>query len=251
MDKKIQVGIIILVILALIAGYFALTPQYKEIEMSGYAFEVPGSNAEVKNNTINYNTYLDSENDLNIKTWACKDINDINGTVTCSMEMATQLRENMGNNVTYNNITLYNKSGIYTYYEADVNNSCMIIITSKNLNEIEHILETMKKPQINIVDSSQFNMTTSGLIINDSNNNTTSNNQTTTTSSSSTKKTSSSSKSSSSSNNGYRWSEQYGDYIKEYTDSNGVQHIDSKKGYRSSYNPKTGEFKEKNYDKLS
>ena len=130
--------------------------------------------------------------------------------------------------------------------EADINNSCMIIITSKDLNTIEHILETMTKTKFN-VDSNQFNMTSSGLVLTNSTNNTTDNNQTTTT----TKKTTSSkSSSSSSSNSGYRWSEQYGDYIKEYTDSNGIQHIDSKKGYKSSYNPRTGELKEKNYDKL-
>ena len=249
MDKKILIGIIIIVLIALFAGYYALTPQYKEIEMSGYTFEVPESNAEVKNNTVNYNTYLDTENDLNIKTWTCKDINDMNGTVNGSSEIGKQLGENMGANVTYNNITLYNKSGTYTYFESDVNNACMIIITSKNLNAIEHIIETMKKPNIT-VDSSQFNMTSDGLIITDSNNNTTEDNQTTTNTKSSSNKKSSSSKSSSGSDSGYRWSEQYGDYVKEYTDSNGVQHIDSKKGYKSSYNPKTNEFKEENYDRL-
>ena len=244
MNKKVILGIVVIIILALVAGYFALTPQYKEIEMSGYTFEVPNSNAEVKNNTINYNTYLDTENDLNIKTWSCKDINDINGTVNGSIEMGKQLGENMGTNVTYNNMTLFNKSGTYTYYEPDIQNSCMIIITSKDLNTIEHIISTMKKPEIN----TQFDMTSNGLILTNSNN-TTQDNQTTTTTTSSSKK-SSSSKSSSSSNNGYKWSAQYGDYIIEYTDSDGVQHIDSKKGYKSSYNPKTGVLKEENYEKL-
>ena len=244
MNKKVILGIVVIIILALVAGYFALTPQYKEIEMSGYTFEVPNSNAEVKNNTINYNTYLDTENDLNIKTWACEDINDINGTVNGSMEMGKQLGENMGTNVTYNNMTLFNKSGTYTYYEPDIQNSCMIIITSKDLNTIEHIISSMKKPEIN----AQFDMTSNGLILTNSNN-TTQDNQTTTTTTSSSKK-SSSSKTSSSSNNGYKWSGQYGDYIIEYTDSDGVQHIDSKKGYKSSYNPKTGVLKEENYEKL-
>ena len=148
--------------------------------MSGYTFEVPDSNAEVKNNTINYNTYLDTENDLNIKTWSCKDINDINGTVNGSIEMGKQLGENMGTNVTYNNMTLFNKSGTYTYYEPDIQNSCMIIITSKDLNTIEHIISTMKKPEIN----TQFDMTSNGLILTNSNN-TTQDNQTTTTTTSS------------------------------------------------------------------
>ena len=117
MNKKLSIGIIaIIILIALIGSYFAFIPHYKSIEMSGYTFEVPDSNAEVKNNTINYNTYLDTENDLNIKTWACKDINDTNGTVSGSMEMGMQLGENMGTNVTYKNFTVYNKSGTKLTY---------------------------------------------------------------------------------------------------------------------------------------
>ena len=180
MDKKFSIGIMGIIILAvLIIGLFAFMPHYKSIEMSGYTFEVPQSNVEVKNNTINYNTYLDTENDLNIKTWACKDINDVNGTLNASVDMGIQLGENMGTNITYNNFTAYNKSGTYTYYEPDVNNSCMILITSKNLKKKEHILKTMKKPKIT-VDSSQFNMSENGLILTETKKNTTENKQTTT-----------------------------------------------------------------------
>ena len=47
--------------------------------------------------------------------------------------------------------------------------------------------------------------------------------------------------SSTSSSGGYdEYSQQYGTYIKEYTDSNGVQHIDGANGMRESFNPKTG-----------
>ena len=181
MDKKILAIISVMILLAAIVGcYFAFSPHYKTIEMSGYTFEVPKSNAEVKNNTINYNTYLDTEYDLNIKTWSCKDINDTNGTNNASTEMRMQLEENMGNNTTYNNITLYNKSGTYTYYEADVSNSCMILITSKNLNNIEHILKTMHKPELKI-GTDKFNMSDNGLIITEPKNNTTKDTQISTT----------------------------------------------------------------------
>ena len=112
MDKKIKIGIIGIIIIALLVGcYFALTPKYKEIEMSGFTFEVPNSNAEVKNNTVNYNTYLDTENDLNIKTWACKDLSDVNGTVIGSTEIGTQLGENFGNNITITILNLINYTG--------------------------------------------------------------------------------------------------------------------------------------------
>ena len=151
MNKQTKLVIIVIALIALVgACYFALMPQYKEIQMSGYTFEVPSTNVQVKNNSNNYNTYLDTEYDLNIKTWSCKDINDLNGTMNASVDMGTQLGENFGNNVTYNNISLMNKSGIYTYYEVDDKNSCIIIITSKNLKIIEHILETMTKPKLNV-----------------------------------------------------------------------------------------------------
>ncbi len=39
-----------------------------------------------------------------------------------------------------------------------------------------------------------------------------------------------------------KYSPQYGTYIKRYTDSNGVQHIDGANGMRESYDPNTGLF---------
>ena len=49
--------------------------------------------------------------------------------------------------------------------------------------------------------------------------------------------------SSSSSSGGYdKYSPQYGTYVREYTDSNGVQHIDGANGMRESYDPSTGIF---------
>lgn len=93
--------------------------------------------------------------------------------------MGTQLGENMGTNTTYKNITALNKSGTYTYYESDTENSCIILITSKNIDTIEHILKTIKKPKTN--SENPFNMTSDGLNITRSDNNATRNNQTTTT----------------------------------------------------------------------
>ena len=47
--------------------------------------------------------------------------------------------------------------------------------------------------------------------------------------------------SSSSGSGGYdKYSPQYGTYIKQYTDSNGVQHIDGADGMRESFDPSTG-----------
>lgn len=176
MRQKVQIGIVIIIILAFLTGIYAFMPQNKEIEMSGFTLEVPKSSAQVVNKTTNYNTYTDTEHDLDIKTWTCKDINDINGTVNASIEMGTQLGENMGTNTTYQNITVLNKSGTYTYFESDTENGCIILITSKNLDTIEHIIKTMKKPKANT--ENPFNMTSDGLNITNSDNNTTNNNQT-------------------------------------------------------------------------
>lgn len=132
--------------------------------MSGFTFEVPISTAEVNERTENYNTYQDTFNNLNIKTWSCRNINDINGTYTSGYEMGVQLGENMGTLINYNNMELYNKSGTYTYFESDPYNACMIIITCDNLDTIEHILETMEKPKSN-VDQQLINMPSSDLLI--------------------------------------------------------------------------------------
>ena len=48
-----------------------------------------------------------------------------------------------------------------------------------------------------------------------------------------------SSNSSSAANDGYYWSGQDQDYIKEYTDNDGIQHIDRKNGPNEAYDPNT------------
>ena len=51
------------------------------------------------------------------------------------------------------------------------------------------------------------------------------------------------SQSSTSGAGGYdKYSPQYGTYIRQYTDSNGIQHIEGANGMHESYNPRTGVF---------
>ena len=40
---------------------------------------------------------------------------------------------------------------------------------------------------------------------------------------------------------GYVWAYQYNTYIKQYTTSDGIEHIDGLDGQRETYNPETGE----------
>lgn len=187
---KIIIAIIIIII-ALAGAYLLLTPQYKQIEMSGYILEVPTSNADVENITENYNVYDDKENNLSIKTWAWKNTNDTN--VDGVSEIGKQWTEGISSsNTTNDGISLYNKSGTYTYYYIDATKANAIVITSNNIDEITHIVKTMQKS--NITPSDDINMTLN--ITNDTANDT-NNNSTTTTTYSTKKTTSKSSKSSS------------------------------------------------------
>ncbi|MBR0472831.1 MAG: hypothetical protein IJI98_09075 [Methanosphaera sp.] len=199
MDKKIGaiIATIIIVILCIMA-YIALVPSYKAVEMSGYQMEVPQSTSNVDNKTENYNTYDDTGHNLSIKTWSWKNTQDQN--LNGCYDIGAQLGSNLGQNCTHENITLYNKSGTYTYYDYNAMTGSMIVITTKELETITHIIDTMKKSEIRPdMDLGNFTNMALGLT---AQNNTTTNNTTTTTntkkaSSTKTKKTSNTKSSSS------------------------------------------------------
>lgn len=132
-------------------AYILTQPQYKTIEMTGITLEVPNTNSMVQNNSPNYNTYNDQENNLTIKTWAYRDLSDVNGSSQAVVEMGAQLGSNMAQNITYENVSLYNKSGIYTYYETDESNKCIILITGSNIEQVVHAVKTINKTGIHPV----------------------------------------------------------------------------------------------------
>lgn len=182
---------------------------------------------------------MDTENDLTIKTWSCQSLTDYNGSVEAGTDFAKQLMDNAGTNVTYHNMTLFNKSGTYTYYNVSPETYSMIVITSNDLDLVEHMVQNLKQPSISYSSEEMIN---ANITINLTQNNTendTNNTTTTTTKSTTKKKSSSTTKKSSSGNDGYHYSPQYGDYVKEYIDNKGVQHINMKSGGHESYNPKT------------
>ena len=193
---------------------------------------MPSSSNQVNEVSSNYAKYDDNANNISIKTFSVINLNDINGSQNAGEEIGQQLGENAGENITYNNITLFNKSGTYTYFKDGNNSMSMIIIITNNLDMMMHIVNSIKEPQLNITpeDYNNSNITLTA----DSDVNASTNGTTVSVKS----KTSSSSKNSG--NDGYKWSPQDQAYIKEYTDSNGIQHIDRKGGDRDSYNPKTG-----------
>lgn len=172
---------VILVCAVGVGAYFMLQPQYKTISMSGITLEVPNSNTAVNNTSTNYNTYDDQENNLSIKTWAYRDINETNETAQAGIAIGTQYGSNIGQNVTYDNVSLQNKSGTYSYYEMDMQNECIILITGTNIDQVTHAVKSINKTGINPVGG---NMTIDNLT-----NNTTANNTTIGTDAGSTQKT--------------------------------------------------------------
>ena len=175
-------GVIILACIIGVGAYILTQPQYKTINMTGITIEVPTSDSTVNNNSVNYNTYNDQENNLSVKTWAYRDINDANGTAQAVLEIGTQYGLNMAQNVTYDNVSVANKSGTYSYYETDEQNKCIILITGTNIDQVTHAVKSINKTGINPVGG---NITIENMI-----NNTTANNTTLSTDTTSTQKTS-------------------------------------------------------------
>ena len=201
MKQKIKLGIIILVVLALIgatSAYLLLTPQYSKVDMSGYSLEVPKSNVEVQQKTNNYNTYDDKTHNLTIKSWAWKNPDDLN--LSGCEEIGSQLANHTGQNCTYENVTMVNQSGTYTYYTLN-NERCILVITSNNLDEIVHIVKSIKESTIKLpedVNSTNITIITDINILLQNNTNDTNN---TTDTQTTTKKTTSTKKSSGSGSN--------------------------------------------------
>ena len=114
--------------------------------MSGYKLEVPQSSVNIEEVTENYNRYDDSLHNLSIKTWSWKNTQDNN--LNGCYEIGAQLGSNLGQNCTYKNISLYNKTGTYTYFDYNAMTGSMIVITTNEIETITHIVETMKKSEI-------------------------------------------------------------------------------------------------------
>ena len=187
--------IIVCVVLALLAAgaYAIFMPHYKTIEVNGYTFEVPDGDVNVTQVNNNYKTYDDKEHNITIKSYAINDVNETN--YTGAYDIGVQLGSNAGQNCTYRNVSLYNNSGTYSYF--DYTTYQMIVITSNDLESITHAVKSMNKTEVK---PSGENLTVN---LTNINNTTDANNTTTTTTAkkSTPKKTTSSSKSQKSDDN--------------------------------------------------
>ncbi|MDD6286338.1 MAG: hypothetical protein PUA60_06585 [Methanobacteriaceae archaeon] len=95
--KNIAIIVIVAAVLCIIGigAYYRTSSEYKTINMAGITIEVPNSDATVNNNTVNYNTYDDHDNNLSIKTWALRDLSDVNGTAQAVVDIGLHYGSNL------------------------------------------------------------------------------------------------------------------------------------------------------------
>lgn len=169
-EKNVLIIVIAIILLCVIGigAYVSIQPSYKNITMSQMTLEVPESNVIVTNCSENYNIYNDTKNNLTIRSWSAKIANDPLDT-NASEEIGLQAGENFGVNTTYNNISVFNKSGIYTYFDIDMEKCCMIVITGNNVDDIVHAAKTINKSSVVLFDGSSTMSESLSKILNASN----------------------------------------------------------------------------------
>lgn len=169
-EKNVLIIVIAIILLCVIGigAYVSIQPSYKNITMSQMTLEVPESNVIVTNCSENYNIYNDTKNNLTIRSWSAKIANDPLDT-NASEEIGLQAGENFGVNTTYNNISVFNKSGTYTYFDIDMEKCCMIVITGNNVDDVVHAAKTINKSSVVLFDGSSTMSESLSKILNASN----------------------------------------------------------------------------------
>lgn len=169
-EKNVLIIVIAIILLYVIGigAYVSIQPNYKNITMSQMTLEVPESNVIVTNCSENYNIYNDTKNNLTIRSWSAKIANDPLDT-NASEEIGLQAGENFGVNTTYNNISVFNKSGTYTYFDIDMEKCCMIVITGNNVDDVVHAAKTINKSSVVLFDGSSTMSESLSKILNASN----------------------------------------------------------------------------------
>ena len=164
-EKNVLIIVIAIILLCVIGigAYVSIQPNYKNITMSQMTLEVPESNVIVTNCSENYNIYNDTKNNLTIRSWSAKIANDPLDT-NASEEIGLQAGENFGVNTTYNNISVFNKSGTYTYFDIDMEKCCMIVITGNNVDDVVHAAKTINKSSVVLFDGSSMSESLSKIL---------------------------------------------------------------------------------------
>ncbi|WP_308855440.1 hypothetical protein [uncultured Methanosphaera sp.] len=242
MRQKNKILIIILIIIAFILGVYSYTSYdtYQNLTMDGLTCEVPESSVNVTNQT-DYQIYENNKENLKIIVYNKYPDNENMTNQTTSFDDVKNTAQKDAKPTTKNNQT-FNKTpgGLCSYY-ADYSGR-NVLITTPDENTMIHILQTLKVEPLEQVDL-ENNATDNQTTVNKDTNNKDASSNTQTSSKKSSSK--SSSKSSGGGDDGYHYSPQYGQYVKSYTTSDGVQHIRGRDGYHEYYNPATGHIHSK------
>lgn len=231
MKSPLLIAVVIIAIIAIVGIYsFATAQTYSNVTMDGVKCEVPKANITTQK-VDNYQIYDDKQNNFKIVVYdLLEEDPQFNELKNTAQQNATAVTKG---NLTYNKTS----SGLCSFYKNYENRH--VLITAADENIMQHVLTTLDVTPLKIDDILNSNDTDNSTL----NSQQKQQAQAAVKSSSKASKKSSSGKSSSGGDDGYYYSPQAEDYIREYTDSNGVQHTQGKGGWHESYNPKTGYIK--------
>lgn len=234
MDLKHMLLAILVVVVVIGASFFLInyddSVKYESLEVSNScSIDIPisdESNSSVISEGINF--INDTQHDLIVYYF-----NSENGSAVAAAELAF-LRDDFKANATEqtvaNQTVWYNEeNGTYMAFLGSPETHDNVMIVCKDQEILEHMIASLKIYTLGDNATGETN----GVVV-DSNSTTDA-----ASTSSNTSSVSSTASNSSSSSDGYYWSGQDQDYIKEYTDSNGIQHIDRKNGVNEAYDPST------------
>ena len=233
--KRILLVVIVAIVVVGSAAFlinYDETVKYTTINLSNTCtMDIP-SNDNFENTTISeaVRQFNDTNRDLTVLFYNSDD----NSTVArVEFEFTiSDFKANATEQTVANKTVWYNEgNGTYMAFLGNSVTHDNIIIFTDDVEILEHMISSVKYIFYN--EDGTVNSTS------DTINNQTSADTASSTNGSAASTVSSSDSSSTAANDGYYWSGQDQDYIKEYTDSNGVQHIDRRNGPNEAYDPNT------------
>ncbi|MDO5825402.1 MAG: hypothetical protein Q4Q22_03395 [Methanosphaera sp.] len=153
--KLVIIALVIVAILASVASYIALAPHYETIDVNGYKMEVPASDVNVTCVSDNYKIYEDKKANITIRSYAINNANDTN--YTGALLIKEEMNSTGTQNCTYDNVTLVNNSGKYSYFDNSTYQ--VILITGTNLDGITHMVKSLNRTEVVPSANSTINLT--------------------------------------------------------------------------------------------
>ncbi|MBQ6813318.1 MAG: hypothetical protein IJP12_01635 [Methanobrevibacter sp.] len=236
MDIKRILLVVIVAIVVIATAAFLINYddaiKYEPVNLSKTCIIDFPSGDNYKNSTVNEAVYQinDTSRDLTVLFYNSED----NSTVArVEFEFTiNDFKSNATEQTVGNQTVWYNEeSGFYMAFLGNPDTHDNIIILTKDKEILEHMVSSV----VYIFYNYDGTINSTSAPLNSSANLTVYSNGT----ASNYSNVSGSDSTSNVTNNGYYWSGQDQDYIREYTDSNGVQHIDRQNGPNEAYDPNT------------